>query len=587
MHGVRRFVARLALVAVVSAVVVTAQVRQAAASTPGPARYVALASAARLLDSRDGTVPEPGTTRTVTVAGRAGVPVHASAVALTVTATEVTSPGFVSVYPAGRARPSTSTLNVVRGDTRANLTLVALGGGAVEVFVQAGAHVVVDVSGYFEEVSGPVAAGRIVAAGPTRLLDTRDGTGAPAGLRQPGDTVRVAIDPAGGAVGAAVLSLTATEALAAGFLAAFPAGTAYPGTSNLNLPAGGTRANLVIVPVGAGGVDVVTTAGGHVVIDLLGVVTGPVAPAGRAGLFVGLDSPARLLDTREEPIGRLGLGGEVAVRVGGRGGVPVGAAAAALNVTLVEVAGPGYATVWPDGQPWPGSSNLNVEQRRQIVAGAAISGLSGPGGPGGAGWVQARSMPSADVVIDVTGWFLPDGDPGSTTAGGPTVRPVVSGVVVDVVDTAGFDLSPVAVAGRSAPPLPAGSGAGRRVVFSGAQQRVWAVEADGTVVRSWLVSGSTVPASNEWPGTYTVYLRQELTWAYNGLGMLQWFIAYRRTPNGFDIGFHQIPNDGAGVPVQSVAQLGQRRSAGCQRQAVEDSLFLWEWAPLGTTVVVV
>lgn len=219
----------------------------------------------------------------------------------------------------------------------------------------------VDVSGYFEPTAGPVAAGRMTSAGPTRLLDTRDGTGTTAGARRPGDVVRVAIDAAGGAVGAPVVSLTATEAVAPGFLAAYPAGTTHPGTSNLNLPAGGTRANLVIVPVGAGGVDVLTTAGGHVVVDLLGVVSGPAAPAARAGLFVGLDSPARLLDTRTEPVGRLGLGGEVAVRVGGRGGVPAGASAAALNVTVVEVAGPGYATVWPDGQPWPGSSNLNVE----------------------------------------------------------------------------------------------------------------------------------------------------------------------------------------------------------------------------------
>jgi len=196
-------------------------------------------------------------------------------------------------------------------------------------------------------------------------------------------------------------------------------------------------------------------------------------------------------------------------------------------------------------------------------------------------------MASADLIVDVTGWFLPEGDAGPATTDGPTVRPVVSGPIVDVVDTAGFDLSPVAVAGRSAPPLPAGSGSGRRVVFSGDQQRAWAVDDDGTVVRSWLVSGSTVPASNEWRGTYTVYLRQELNWAYIGSGLLEWFVAYRRTPIGFDIGFHQIPNDGAGVPVQSVAELGQRRSAGCQRQAEQDALFLWEWAPLGTTVAVV
>jgi len=103
----RRLVIRVVLLAVLATVPALAALAAlaapaAAAATPGPARYVALPSAARLLDSRDGTVPAPGTTRTVIVAGRAGIPSHASAVALTETATEVVTPGFVSVHPAGR-----------------------------------------------------------------------------------------------------------------------------------------------------------------------------------------------------------------------------------------------------------------------------------------------------------------------------------------------------------------------------------------------------------------------------------------------------------------------------------------------------
>src|SRR5688500_1541738 len=38
------------------------------------------------------------------------------------------------------------------------------------------------------------------------------------------------------------------------------------------------------------------------------------------------------------------------------------------------------------------------------------------------------------------------------------------------------------------PALPAGSGSGRRIVYSNPQQRVWLAESDGTVVRSYLVS---------------------------------------------------------------------------------------------------
>ena len=39
-------------------------------------------------------------------------------------------------------------------------------------------------------------------------------------------------------------------------------------------------------------------------------------------------------------------------------------------------------------------------------------------------------------------------------------------------------------------PVPAKSGKGKRVVFSESQQRVWLVREDGTVQRTYLVSGS-------------------------------------------------------------------------------------------------
>ncbi len=553
------------------------------AAVGGPGRFVPV-EPVRLLDTRDRAGPVPaGTSVRVAVAGRAGVPADAVAVAVTLTATEVTAPGHLTVFPAGRGRPATSTLNVAGSDTRANLAFVALGAGEVEVYSSTSAHVIVDLAGYWEPAPAAVAAGRFVSVGPSRVLDTRDGTGAPAGLRAPGSRIVVAVPGAGPTAAAVVVSLTATSAVRAGHLSVFPAGSAVPETSNLNLEPGGTRANLAVVALSAGGIEVHTTAGGHVVVDVLGIVTGPTASPSAAGRFVGLDAPVRMLDTRtgDDGVTRLGHDGTVAVRVGGRGGVPAQAAAAAVNVAVVEPAAAGFGAVWPAGMDWPGSSNVNVEHRRATAAGAAVSGLDGQG------WLQLRSSASADVVLDVTGYFLAGDDGPPVATDGPTARRIDGGDVVDVVDRLGFELSPVARSGRDAPPLPPGSGSGRRVVFSGAAQRVWAVEADGTVVRSWLVSGSRVPAWNEWPGTYAVYLRQELTASYTGQGLLPYFIAYRRTVLGNDIGFHEIPTDGAGVPVQTVEELGLRRSAGCQRQAHDDAVFLWHWAPLGTTVVVV
>ena len=153
------------------------------------------------------------------------------------------------------------------------------------------------------------------------------------------------------------------------------------------------------------------------------------------------------------------------------------------------------------------------------------------------------------------------------------------------VDLKGYPLSTVASAGSNAPPLPEGSGSGRRLVYSRAGQRVWAVDADGTILRSWLVSGSKY--SNELPGTHEVYSRSEVTTAWNGKAYLKKMVRWLKTDRG-NIGFHSIPihvNDG--TVYQTEAELGQRLSGGCQRQAPRDAAFVWDFAQVGTKVVVV
>src|SRR5688500_18748223 len=62
-------------------------------------------------------------------------------------------------------------------------------------------------------------------------------------------------------------------------------------------------------------------------------------------------------------------------------------------------------------------------------------------------------------------------------------------------------------AARAEPPPPAGSGAGRRVVFDLSDQRVWLVRDGGAVRSTYLVSGSVM--DNLHPGRYHVYSRSE------------------------------------------------------------------------------
>lgn len=152
------------------------------------------------------------------------------------------------------------------------------------------------------------------------------------------------------------------------------------------------------------------------------------------------------------------------------------------------------------------------------------------------------------------------------------------------VDLLGYPLSYVAVSGPKAPPLPANSGSGKRVVYDRAGQRVWAIDKNDRVIRSWLVSGSKY--NNEVPGEHVVYSRSLVSTAWNGKAILPKMIRYTKTKIGA-IGFHGIPihvSDGSRYMKDS--ELGTRLSGGCTRQADLDAAFMWDFAQVGTKVIV-
>jgi hypothetical protein len=133
------------------------------------------------------------------------------------------------------------------------------------------------------------------------------------------------------------------------------------------------------------------------------------------------------------------------------------------------------------------------------------------------------------------------------------------------------------------PTLPADSGTGRRIVFSMGDQRVWLVGDDDDVERTYLVSGSLT--DNLHPGTYSVYSKSEDAVGIDDSGTMKYMVRFAHGPNAA-IGFHDIPVlDGA--KVQTVDQLGTPQSHGCIRQQRADAKALWDFAPVGTTVVVV
>lgn len=131
--------------------------------------------------------------------------------------------------------------------------------------------------------------------------------------------------------------------------------------------------------------------------------------------------------------------------------------------------------------------------------------------------------------------------------------------------------------------LPADSGRGRRAVFSEGQQRVWLVGARGGVRRTYPVSGSL--SDNLDPGTYQVYSRSLHAIGIDDSGTMKYFVRFTQGDSGAAIGFHDIPVD-EGERVQSAAELGTPTSHGCIRQRTRDARAMWDFAQLGTTVVV-
>ncbi len=131
--------------------------------------------------------------------------------------------------------------------------------------------------------------------------------------------------------------------------------------------------------------------------------------------------------------------------------------------------------------------------------------------------------------------------------------------------------------------LPPDSGEGMRIVYAITAQRVWLVGSDSVVARTYRVSGRL---DRPLPGEYEVYSRSRNTTSYTGDESMEYMVRFAHGTRAA-IGFHDIPVDAAGVEVQTQEQLGQPLSAGCVRQWLDDAIALWDFAPVGTKVVVV
>lgn len=133
------------------------------------------------------------------------------------------------------------------------------------------------------------------------------------------------------------------------------------------------------------------------------------------------------------------------------------------------------------------------------------------------------------------------------------------------------------------PPLPTHSGQGRRIVFDQSDQRVWLVAADGEAKRSYLVTGSKW--DNLRPGSYGVRSKTRNGRTYRGGGTFEYFVKFAQGRTSA-IGFHAVTVRNNGTLVYARDELGTARTPGCVEAMREDARALWEFAPVGTNVVV-
>jgi hypothetical protein len=136
------------------------------------------------------------------------------------------------------------------------------------------------------------------------------------------------------------------------------------------------------------------------------------------------------------------------------------------------------------------------------------------------------------------------------------------------------------------PTPPEGTGSGRRVVYSLSAQQLWATEADGSVVNTYLVSGrrlALLGKSSQY-GSFKVFSKSRMG-CVNGI-RCPFMVRFTKTAIN-NVGFHAIPWSKPKGFWQTPAELGQPRSGGCVRADPVNAEWLFNWTVIGDPVHVV
>lgn len=123
-----------------------------------------------------------------------GIPGTARAYSLNITVVPSGPLQYLTAWPTGLSQPNVSTLNSFEGRIVANAAIVPAGtGGAISVFVTNATHVIIDINGYYTDLTG---GGGVGPVGPTGPQGPAGATG-PAGPAGPTGAASTVPGPTG------------------------------------------------------------------------------------------------------------------------------------------------------------------------------------------------------------------------------------------------------------------------------------------------------------------------------------------------------------------------------------------------------
>jgi hypothetical protein len=250
---------------------------------------------------------------------------------------------------------------------------------------------------------------------PTRVYDTRVGTGTTVGKVPGGQSRDVQVTGTFGGVTipsdatAVAINLTATNQSGAGFLTVTPGGGAKSNTSNLNIPPGLIDvANAAVVGLSGGKIRVHNE---NNPTDVIVDVVGYWAPGGTS--YLTATDPTRVLDSRSST--KVGPGQTRKVQITGTypNGVtiPGGTTGVVMNVTATNGTAGGFLTIH-DTPTVPNASNVNFRANVN-VPNLVFAKLAGDGSV-----YVTNALGNTDVIFDVNGYFGASGSEMTTVGPG-------------------------------------------------------------------------------------------------------------------------------------------------------------------------